>query len=64
MAGTAFGQVLRLPLELPKPKQKIVKYGIMKKERITSITLSEEYNDGVIYSSEKNVYMGSYSDQT
>lgn len=31
LAGTAFGQVFNLRLNVPKPKQKTIKYGIMKK---------------------------------
>lgn len=31
LAGTAFGQVFGLRLGVPKPKQKITKYGLMKK---------------------------------
>lgn len=31
LAGTAFGQVFSLKLGVPKPKQKTVKYGLMKK---------------------------------
>ena len=31
LVGTAYGQVLGLPLEVPKPKRKITKNGIMKK---------------------------------
>lgn len=40
-AGTAFGQVLSLPLQVRKQKQKLTKYGIMKKERITSLIMDK-----------------------
>jgi hypothetical protein len=45
LAGTAFGQVLSLRLGVPKPKQKTIKYGFMKKEKITSIRVSESLNN-------------------
>lgn len=45
LAGTAFGQVFGLRLGVPKPKQKTIKYGLMKKEKITAIKVSESHDN-------------------